>query len=249
MASQQEREYLDFETYRREEAERAKDTVSFLSGPRQPEQERSACAAFLRAIGVPFLVAELTSLAKGKDPPDVLFRDGRNGRVEVCESPDPGRRRHDEARARAQWYQQAQTMEDVSPSRRPGEQSPLSLAEAYELVAQALATKLDKKTYAAVADRATLDALVCIQRRGKFLRPALPLPSAEAFLQQGWRSVLFIMDPYSHVIYAGDSAPAFLQEYRGQIRNAWPGQLMCQLFSLDPALDTPAMKMPPEEAI
>ena len=32
-------------------AERRADTVSFLSGDRKPEQERSACAAFLRGLG------------------------------------------------------------------------------------------------------------------------------------------------------------------------------------------------------
>ena len=54
-------------------AERRADTVSFLSGDRKPEQERSACAAFLRGFGVPFLVAELRFYYQGPKSPQMLF--------------------------------------------------------------------------------------------------------------------------------------------------------------------------------
>jgi hypothetical protein len=104
MATRQEQEHL------KHIAERRADTVSFLSGDRKPEQERSACAAFLRGLGVPFLVAEVRSTIRGQDPPDVIFRDGC---FEVCEVLNQDRKRHDEARALARQAQQAQTIEDI----------------------------------------------------------------------------------------------------------------------------------------
>ncbi|MGH8068861.1 MAG: DUF1780 domain-containing protein [Candidatus Entotheonellia bacterium] len=233
MASRQERDYL------RHIAKRRADTVSFLSSDRKPEQERSACAAFLRGLGIPFLVAELKSVERGQDPPDIIFRDGR---IEVCEHLNQGRRRHDEARAMAQQTQQAQTIDDVLLPRR-GERTPLSLADAYNLVAEALANKCARRTYTAEV-RAELDALVCIQLLDKFLRPALPLPPHDALFKQGWRSVSLIMDPYGHVIYATESAPAFLREYCGQTRKAWTDSLLDKLFSLEQDLDASALDTP-----
>jgi hypothetical protein len=235
MVSLQEQEYL------RRITEWRADTVSFLSGDRQPEQERSACAAFLRGLGVPFLVAELQSTIKGQDPPDIIFRDGR---FEMCEVLSPGYRRHDEPRALARQAQQAQTIDDILLPRR-GERSPLSLAEAYNCVTDALAKKCAKRTYP-VEIRAGVDALVCIQLVDKFLYPypTLPLPSSDILFQQGWRSVSLIMAPYSHVIYAAESAPAFLKEYYREVLKAWPDNLSDKLFSLDPAVDILASDMP-----
>ncbi|MGH8058111.1 MAG: DUF1780 domain-containing protein, partial [Candidatus Entotheonellia bacterium] len=166
MASRREQEYL------RRIAEARADTVSFLSGDRKPEQERGACAAFLRGLGVSFLVEELRSTKRSQDPPDVIFRDGC---FEVCEVLNQGRKRHDEARALARQAQEAQTIDDVLLPRR-GERSPLSLAEAYHLVTEALAKKCARRSYT-VEVRAGLDALVCIQLLDKFLRPAVPLPA------------------------------------------------------------------------
>jgi Putative endonuclease, protein of unknown function (DUF1780) len=78
-------------------SERAEDTVDFFSNNNKPERERSACAAFLRALGVDFSVADLGSVSIGQDPPDVICH---TARFEVCEPLDEGRRQHDEVRSR-----------------------------------------------------------------------------------------------------------------------------------------------------
>jgi hypothetical protein len=167
---------------------------------------------FLRALGVPFSADELIWVPDGQDPPDVRFREAR---FEVRELLEKGRRRYDEKKARPQQFRKAETIEDAGLERH--DKIPMSYSEVYALLLAALAEKASR--YGA-RGCAMLDALVCIQLN-RFLLPTLPVPDYTALLQQGWRSISFVMPLHSHVVYATEAAPAFLREYVGQTRRKW----------------------------
>lgn len=191
----------------------ADETVHFLSNDMKSERERCACAAFLRCLGVDFLVEDLVSVKKGNDPPDVIFHAAH---FEVLEVLDEGRKRHHESKTRAECLKKAKTIEDTLVQSRL--RDPLSYAEVFNLITGALA---EKSSRYGVKVCAGLDALICIQLQHKFLTPKSPLPSHATLLDQGWRSVSFVMVPYSHVIYAAELAPDFLRVHRGQTRQEW----------------------------
>jgi Putative endonuclease, protein of unknown function (DUF1780) len=191
----------------------AEEAVRFFSNAGKAERERLSCAMFLRALGEPFSVEELVWVPDGQDPPDVKFR---GARFEVRELLDEGRRRYDEVKARRQQYGQMKTADDIFVDVPNG--SPISHGEVYTLLLAALAEKASRY---GVKGCGTLDALVCIQLRDRFLYPAPPLPDCTTLVQQGWRSVSIIMPMYSYVVYATDAAPAFLQEHVGQTRRQW----------------------------
>jgi hypothetical protein len=191
----------------------AEEAVHFFSNAGKAERERLSCAMFLRALGQPFSVDELIWVPVGQDPPDVKFRDAH---FEVCELIDKGRRRYDEVKARRQRYEQANTVDDVLVD--PCHSRSMSYEEVYTHLLAELAVKA---AHYGVKGCATLDALVCIQLLNRFLLPAPPVPDYTELSRQGWRSVSFVMPMYSHVVYATDAAPAFLQEHAGQTRREW----------------------------
>jgi hypothetical protein len=211
----EERRHIERELTRHEEATR------FFSQGGKAERERLSCAMFLRALGVPFSIEELIWVPDRQDPPDVKFREAR---FEVRERLDEGRPQHDEVKARVQRYRQAKTMDVILVD--PPHPRPMSYDEVYTLLLSALAEKAARY---GVKGCATLDALICIQLLDRFLLPGPLLPDSTALVQQGWRSVSFIMSPYSHVAYATEAAPAFLQEHVGQTRRQWedPATFFC----------------------
>jgi hypothetical protein len=202
-----------FEEYRRELTAYDRETLHFLSNQKKSERERCVCAAFLRCLGVDFSVAELVAVPESQSPPDVTFREAC---FEVCDVLDAGRRPHDEAQARVEHLEQAKTIEDVLvPVRR---RVPLTYVEVFHHVTEALAKKAARY---GIAVCATLDALVYVRLQNMFLDGGSSLPSCAALTKQGWRSVSFVMPPYSHVIHAGEGAPAFLGAFVRQTRQEW----------------------------
>ena len=200
-----------FEEYRRELLEYDHETVRFLSNQQKSERERSVCAAFLRCVGVGFSVAELLP---GTDPPDVKFRDVC---FEVRDILDEGRKPHGEAKAWVERDEQAQTVDDVLlPPWRP--RTPCAYAEVFSQVTQGLAQKSSRY---GVAGCAQLDALVYVRLQNMTLDLNSLLPSYVALQKQGWRSVSFVLPPYSYVIYATELAPAFLRDLAGHTRQEW----------------------------
>ncbi len=182
----------------------------------KPYRERLTCAMLFRALGVPFTVEELISVPDG--PPhrvDVMFRDAR---FQVREVLDRERRRHDEPKARIQQLRAAKTSEDALLD-YPSEYVPMSYDEVYRRLTDELAQKASNYGLHVCAE---LDALVLIQLRWRYLDTSSPLSGYEALLQQGWRSVSFVIRSSGHVIYAQEVAPGFLQDYAGHTKQ-WNG--------------------------
>jgi hypothetical protein len=203
-----------FEEYRRELLEYDRETIHFLSSQKKSERERCVCAAFLRCLGVDFSVAELVAVPESQSPPDVAFREAC---FEVCDVVlDAGRRPHGEAKARVAHLEQAQTIDDVLVPVR--HRVSLAYVEVFHHVTEALAKKAARYGMVVCAN---LDALVYVRLQNMFLDSGSSLPSCAALTKQGWRSVSFVMPPYSHVIHAGEGAPAFLGAFVGQTRQEW----------------------------
>jgi hypothetical protein len=203
----------EFEEYRRELIEYDRETIHFLSSQKKSERERCVCAAFLRCLGVDFSVAELVAVPESQSPPDVAFREAC---FEVCDVLDSGRRPHDEAKARVVHLEQAKTLEDVLVPVR--HRVPLAYVEVFHHVTEALAKKAARYGMAVCTN---LDALVYVRLQNMFLDSGSSLPSCAALTKQGWRSVSFVMPPYSHVMHAGEGAPAFLGAFVRQTRQEW----------------------------
>ncbi len=87
----------------------------------------------------------------------------------------------------------------------------------HELLREVLKA-LDKKTRK-TANRASLDALVYLNLRGRHLSPAPDVIEEDnsAVAQLGWRSVSVLWPPYAVVLCAKPTAPTFLRIKVGQI--------------------------------
>jgi hypothetical protein len=202
---------------------RLKGAARFLSQAGKIERERLSCAMFLRALGVPFACEELIAVLDD-GPPDYIDVKFREARFQVREVLDKDRRRQDEMKARLRRYKQARQdwrsvrfRDVVELSDRPAPY-PMSYSEVYARLSAALAEKAFQYTPQACA---ALDALGVIQLKNRYPDCASPLPDDTALRQQGWRSVSFVMAMYSHVVYATDVAPTFLQPYVRQTRREW----------------------------
>lgn len=189
------------------------ETIHFLSNAQKSERERCVCAAFLRCLGVAFSVEALVAVAEKQSPPDVKFGEAR---FEICEILDRERKRHREAQTRVERLKQAKTIDDMLVSVRAG--TPLSYTEVFALVTEALAKKAVRYGTKVCAE---LDALLCMSLRNRFLAPNTSLPDYAALFAQGWRSVAFVIPPFSHVVYAAESAPTFLRDFSGQTLQEW----------------------------
>jgi putative endonuclease (uncharacterized protein DUF1780) len=209
--TEEERRYIDAYLAKAEANKR------FFSNACRAYRERLRCAMFLRALGVPFVIEELISVLDGSpDRIDVKFREAR---FQMCERFDPGRRRQAEANARVEQLTAAKTLDDALLG-YPSDYVPMSHAEAYSRITEALAKKASSYGVAACAK---LDALVHMQLHWRYLDSGSPLAGYEALLHQCWRSVSLVLRFSSRVVYAKESAPTFLREYVGQTKS-WSGE-------------------------
>ncbi len=193
-------------------AAHAEDTVRFFSNDMQPNQERAACAAFLRCLGIDFKKQEINSYKQ--DPPDVVFR---SARFETLEILDEGRKRHDEWKEKRDRLKQAKSIEEAF------EQwnfvGPIPYSRVVSLVTDALSKKSGK--YGGPKVCAGLDALVYVNLLKHSLDPETPLPNLSRLINQGWRSVSLLMTPFAHILYANSTAPEFLRKLVCQTRSEW----------------------------
>ncbi len=201
----------EFLEWKRELLEHNRETVHLLSNDGKRNRERAVCAAFLRCLGVPFSVSEIASVAQ--EPPDVTFRDAR---FEVCDALSPERRPHGEAKARLEDIDAATTEEDLLVAVTPPK--PVDYSLVYARVNDALSRKASRYGSRGCAH---LNALVYVRLAGVFLDTRSCPPSSAEVGKHGWRSVSFLMPPYGHVIYATESAPAFLRTLVTQTRREW----------------------------
>ncbi len=190
------------------------ETVSLLSNREKANLERAVCKAFLRCAGVSFSDGDVRSYRP--DPPDVIFRAAR---FEVVIDLDPGRKLHGEWKRRAERTRGARSLAALMRRYKPAVPVP------WRSVIRWVTTRLQDKAHSyGEKECARLDALVYVNRRGKFLDVASPLPCFPKLLSHGWGSVSVLMPPYACVLFARDAAPGFLHELLGECRREWPNE-------------------------
>ena len=187
------------------------DTLRLLSNHEKATRERMVCAAFLRCLGAQFLKEDITS-PQG-DPPDVTFKEAR---FEVREILDEGRARGKDFKERLEVLKKAKNLNDtLLPYKSP---TPIDYTSLFNIINAALSKKANLYR---VQGCSSLDALLYINLNHRFLDLARSIPDFGSLISQGWRSVSFVFIPYSHIIFAKDTAPEFLKKYKGQTRNEW----------------------------
>jgi hypothetical protein len=187
------------------------DSITFFSNSMKPERERSVCAAFLRCLGVDFSANEI--VVEKNDPPDVIFGQAN---FEIRELYEVGRKRHDEYRERLKELKQAKTIDDTLISIKWS--NPISYDFIFSGIESALSSKAKKY---GLEKCSSLDALVYVSFPQKFLDIKSKIPDFYKIEAQGWRSVSFVIPPYSHVIYCKEGAPEFLTRLEGKTYMEW----------------------------
>jgi len=205
MEEESERKYID------DLIRHTEDSIQFFSNEKKSDREQSVCAALLRCLGVKFLPNQIR--ANTSDPPDVFFK---SAYFEVIELYDKRRKRLDEYRARLKKLKKANSMSDtIVPFHRS---KPISYQELRDKIIQAL----DKKSQKYGKDLcSTLDALVYVGLSNRFLDIGSAIPDYKGLIDQGWRSVSFIIPPFSHVCFCKESGPKFLLSFSGQTKQEW----------------------------
>lgn len=179
-------------------------TLKSLAYRLKPARDCAVVRTFLHTLSIAFTEAELVTSVEA--PIDVQFRQAHFHLRELREYP---------------WGCDGTThdMRVHQPRVLPdgGQRSS-------QVVGMALAVLVSHLT-AALAEHAAwygarcvgLDALVSVERRyGVLVQPAQP-PEVGALTVQGWRSVSVVCPPYGMVVYAADSAPAFLRLVSGRL--------------------------------
>ncbi|MCL5037605.1 MAG: DUF1780 domain-containing protein [Chloroflexi bacterium] len=200
-----------FINYKEALVEHGVESVNLFSPRGQLEQEMKSCVAFLRLLGVQFSIDEIK---EGDEPPDLCFR---SANFEITEFLG-GRKRNKEIKDDLQLWKDADSWNDIKkPSTRF---APVSLNQVVQLITKELKKKTEK--YCCINDRKNLDIIVYMNPHNNYLdMDSKPLADLSELKGQNWRSVSFLMVPYSMVIYAETSAPDFLREFEGQIRSEY----------------------------
>ena len=198
-------------TYISDLVSHTENSIKFFSNNMKPERERSVCAAFLRCLGIDFSVNDI--IAQKDDPPDVIFDPAR---FEIRELYEEGRRRHDEYRDKLDELKQANSIDDtLIPIKWP---TPISYNQIFSGIKSALRSKAQRYGENLCS---SLDALVYVSLPQRFLDINSELSKFEKIMTQGWRSVSFVIPPYSHVVFCKETAPGFLSELSGKTRMKW----------------------------
>jgi hypothetical protein len=191
--------------YLRKLREHVAETRWIFSNKMKQERERMVCRAFLRCLGIEFDNQEIIS--SDTEPIDVSFRAAK---FQIRELMEEDRKRGDELKEFQQKVEDAISIEELT--------TPYSLSRALSL--HELLTELTK----ALSEKATkygtgckdLDALVYVNLVGRHLGANSVLPDVSKLRGQGWRSVSVLFPPYSMVLSAESTAPAFIQMASGQ---------------------------------
>jgi hypothetical protein len=157
--------YKEEQEYLKSLADRADETVYFLSDPMKPERERSVCIAFLRCLDIDFSADDI--IPSEEEPPDIIFN---SACFEVLEILDEGRKRHKEWKTKAARLKGAKTLEDNINLSKP--RSPITYEEVISLITEALNKKSVRYGKQVCA---SLDALVYVNLLAKFLNPTSTL--------------------------------------------------------------------------
>ena len=182
-----------------------RESVEYFSSKRKPERERWVCQEFILNLGLLFDETEV--ITPNEEPPDVVFRDGR---FEIKEVLDPGRRRHAEYKASLQKALEATDPQDLLEQFTPQDFTPQQIGERILKELEALQNR-----YASAACK-SLDILFYVNLQEHFLK-AGAMPPAVEFAPYGWRSVSAIMGWGALVMFAAPNAPVFLASNVGAL--------------------------------
>ena len=189
----------------------SEETLVLLSNKEKTKRERMVVAAFLRCLGVTFSSNDIES--PQDDPPDIICKEAC---FEVRELLDEGRRRGDEYKDRHETLIKSTSIEDtLLPYDSP---TPISYRKIFQLITAALSKKALRYGKQGCSD---LDALVYLNLQNRFLDPTTDITNFDSLMAQGWCSVSFVTPPYSHVIFAKDTAPDFLKSNTGEAKREW----------------------------
>src|SRR5215471_507812 len=181
----------------------------------KPGRDRAIVRTFLQMLSVTFTEAEIVTPVEA--PIDVQFRQAQFHLREL----------------RGHLWGRDSSEHDIRV--HPSCALPNAGHRGGQAAGTALAVLVSHLT-AALAEHATwygprcvgLDALVSVERySGMLVQPTQP-PEVRALIVQGWRSVSVMCPPYGMVLYAADSAPAFLRLVRGRlVRHEDPIDIQC----------------------
>lgn len=189
-----------------EHKQRLKESLKFFSNDMKPERERWVCRELLENLGIEVLDRELVS--SKEDPPDVLFR---SARFEVKELMDADRPRMAEYR---KSLARAETATDAGALLERFEPKTMSASDVRDLVLlqvqelekkypRAVRESLDLVFYVNLQDYATTGSTVDVSQ--------LPKSVTE------WKSVSFVSNNCSCVIWVANDAPDFLAGKVGSV--------------------------------
>jgi hypothetical protein len=189
-----------------EHKQQLKESLKFFSNDMKPDRERWVCREFLENLRIKALDRELVS--SKEDPPDVLFR---SARFEVKELMDENRPRMAEYR---KSLEKAETATDAGELLERYEPKTMSASDVRDIVllqAQELEKKypkavresLDLVFYVNLQDYATIGSVIDVSQ--------LPKSVTE------WKSVSFVSNNCSCVIWAANDGPDFLADRVGNV--------------------------------
>ncbi|MBN1972678.1 MAG: DUF1780 domain-containing protein [Sedimentisphaerales bacterium] len=187
------------------------ESIRFFSCGKKPDRERSVCTAFLRCLGIGFKVSDLH--INETDPPDIYFN-GAN--FEIKEYLDDNRRRHEEYKKLLKKLKTAKKLSDLKESYNPPR--PLTIKEVCDRV-----TSFIEKYARNYSENlcSTLDLMVYLNLNGYHLDDEdIPVDSS-GMIKQGWRSVSIVSNSLAFTFFASESAPVFLRNVVGKIKNEW----------------------------
>jgi len=182
-----------------------KESIDFFSDQNKAERERCIVRAFFRCLGVSFTEKDLQ--VNQLEPIDVA---ALGGRFQVTEVLAPSRRRHQQYKERLESLNKVSSVNGLfEPWQNP---KPVPWGDLVEWVLRRLSNK---------TAHGDIDALGYINRDQTFLDINSPKPNFSSIAKLGWRSVSVVYLPYSVVMSAADSAPAFIKNAIGSAQTAW----------------------------
>jgi len=192
----------------------AREMRRLHSNSGQTERERRTVCAFLRSIGTDFSVNEIKPKPEENDPVDVEFRNAHFQVTDLLGDRKPG----------LIWQERERKWENAVSVSDVEEPWTWSQPISYDAISEKIVTHLKQKaTHYAAQTCATVDALVLVALEPK--RHLWPLDAVSDhhnhLVEQGWRSVSMVFEPYGCILAACGSAPEFLQSRRGQILRKW----------------------------
>ena len=174
-------------------------SIEFFSSKNKFEREKINVRSLLDSIGITY---EESELLETEEPVDVSFRDAR---FQVKEVMHHGRTRHQEIRDALEVAKNASCLEDLLEPYTPRE------LEVREIVSRAIARSEELERKYGPNEKAELDLLCYCNFNDVYeVKSLFELPEHSHF-----RSLAVVSNRYRLVIYAAESAPAFLVNSMG----------------------------------